>query len=291
MILKTKILILLLTTVTCNLFAQFNAYYPDGKKITIKYETIGSLLDSLGINESESYSHKLGYVYFKRLSNKPIFVFFMGKEYPLKVKEMISSYNYTKYLNSYSYYHDLKDMIKEETLTKNYLKDVFNEPSLKGQNENASEYWIFKNYNVKIIFENDTAKSVDVINYKAVQRNELAISSFDVTGDDYSIGFEISLNNCGRKTIKYTFITVTATNPVDDKVDTKTVKAVGPIRPSDTGTYEFNNIIYSNTAKYLSIDNIKLQFMDGTFKIISKAEVKNITLQDWEEIGNRTIED
>ena len=285
---RKLLLFFFFTTLTYNSFAQFSAYYPDGKKVTIKFKTIKQLLDTLGISETQSYHHKLGEVYFKRLSNKSIFVLFLDKDYPLKIKEIIISYNYSKYLNSYSYYWDLKDMIKKGTLTKSYLQDVFKEPDTKGQEEDGTAYWIYKNYNTKITFDGDNPKTADVINYKAFQRNELAIATFEVTGVDYTIGFDISLTNFGKKIIKYSFITITATNPVDDKVGTKTVKAVGPIKPSETGSYEFVDAIYSRTAKYLTIDNIKLQYMDGSIKIISKNEVQNIRVMDWEEVGNRT---
>lgn len=113
---------------------------------------------------------------------------------------------------------------------------------------------------------------------------------YSVIGSDYAIGFDISINKLAKKTIKYIFITVTATNPVDDKVGTKTVKAVGPIKANDTGFYEFENIIYSKTAQYLTLDLIKVEFMDGTLKVIPKSEIQKIKLQDWEEIGNTTID-
>ena len=74
-------------------FAQISndikAYYPDGKKIDFRFNTIKNLLDTLDIKENTSYSHPLGEVYFKRLSNKPVFVLFIDKEYPLKIIKCI----------------------------------------------------------------------------------------------------------------------------------------------------------------------------------------------------------
>jgi hypothetical protein len=257
---------------TLQSFAQISddiaAYYPDGKRINFK----------------------LGQVYFKKLSNKPIFILFIDKKSPMKIKEILNSYDYSKYLNSYTYYWDLKDMIKRGVLTKDYLQDIFKDPDSKGKEDDGLEYWIYKNYNVKIIFDGNMSKSADVINYKAFQRNEMAVPIFEVTGSDYTIGCNISLTNFGKKIIKYVFITVTATNPVDDKVGTKTVKAVGPIKPSETGTYEFSDIIYSRTARYLTIDNIKIQYMDSSIKIISKNEAQSIKITDWEEIGKRVAD-
>lgn len=288
--LKIFVIIITSTTISSNSSAQFTAYYPSGKKINIEFKTIKNLLDTLGIKESESHSNNIGMAYFKRLSNRPIFVMFLDKDYPLRVNEIINSYNYSKYINSYSYYHDLKDMIGKGTLTKSYLRDVFNEPDVKGENEDGTNYWIFKNYNAKITFKDSIAKNADVVNYKSIEKNQLAITQYSVTGSDYAIGFDISINNLAKKTIKYIFITVTATNPVDDKVGTKTVKAVGPIKTNDSGTYKFENLIYSKTAQYLGIDLIKVEFIDGTLKIITKPEIQKIKLQDWEEIGNRTVE-
>jgi len=287
---KKHLLIAFLFLSAFRIYGQFKAYYPDGKKIAIKFTTIKELLDSLGIQESESYYRGNDAVYFKRLSNKPVFIIFFEKEHPEKIKDIIASYNseYNKYLYSYSYYFDLNDMMKGHTLTREYLLDIFKKPDIIDKNEESKEFWIFNNYNLKVTLDGNLASSFDIVNFKAIKRNQLSITSFDVTGDDYSIGFNISLTNFNTKTIKYAFITVTATNPVDDKVGSKTVKAVGPIKQNDIGSYEFENIIYSRTAKYLSIDLIKIQYMDGTLKTIPKSEIQNIRLMDWEEIGNRT---
>lgn len=285
------LLLLFIATITDSAFGQWSAYYPDGKKINIEFRTIKQLLDTLGANETTDYSHKLGDIYFKRLTNKPVFILFDKKANPTKIKEMIASYNYSEYLNSYSYYWDLKDMIGEGTLNKKYLKEVFSEPDIKGEDveKYASEYWIYKKYNVKINFDGDSAAAVDVVNYNAISKNGLAISAFEVTGGDYNIGLDISLTNYAAKTIKYAFISVTVTNPVHDKIGTKTLTAVGPIEHSKTGSYQFENVLYSNVAEYLVVDNIKIQYMDGSIKNIAKNEIDNITITDWEEYGKRIV--
>ena len=51
-----KIFCLLFTISSLQVFSQ--AYYPDGKKVTIQYSSIKSLLDTLGVNENESYDYK-----------------------------------------------------------------------------------------------------------------------------------------------------------------------------------------------------------------------------------------
>lgn len=266
----------------------WTAYYPNGSKVTIRFTTIKSLLDSLGVNETTSSHQILGVVYFKRLSNKPLFVFFPDKEYPNKIQDIIKSYDYSSYIYSYSYYWDAKNMIDSGTLTKEYLKDVFGEPDVDKTNEEGLEAVVYRKYNLRVEFKNGFAKAVNVINYNAISKNQLSILKYEVTGEDYSIGFNISLSNLSAKTIKYSFITVTATNPVDDKVGTKTVKAIGPINQNDFASYEFENTFYSRVAEYLSIDNIKIQYMDGTIKNIPKSEIRKIRMKDWEAEGQRT---
>jgi hypothetical protein len=284
------LLITCLLVIVQNATAKFTAYYPSGKKINIKFETVGELLDSLNILEYDVYDTKYGSAYFKRLTNKPVFVFFFDKEEPLKVQQIISSFNYKGYLNSYSYYYDLKDMIKKGTLTKEYLLDVFNEPDTKEYNRTA-ETLIFKKYNCSVTFQGDKAISANVIDFKSLDKYQFAIVKYDVTGDDDEIGFEITVKNFSDKPIDNIHITVTAKNSMQSKIQTKTIEINGPIRPSETSTYEFNSIIYSDFAKYLPIENIKIKYVDGSSKLIGKAELPKITLVDWEEEGKRTIND
>lgn len=280
-------------SIKTSLFAQINAYYPDGRKIKNECKTINELLNLLGEKETTSHSSNDNLVYFKKLTNKPIFVMDLsssGKNIsPEKIKKAISSYKYNDYIYSFSYYYDLREMMKEGSLTKDYLNTVFGKPDEILKNEDQTETLIFRNNNAKIVFENGKAKSVDVVNYNALKRSELAITSFSVTGSDYTMGFNIAFLNLSSKDIKYVFVTVTATNPVDDKEGTKTVKAVGPISSNEAGSYEFEDIFYSRTAKYLSIDKIKVQYMDGSTKNISKSDARNIQVKDWEEEGNRVI--
>jgi len=291
LVMKRLSLLLLLAVLTFASHAQVTAYYPNGKPVTLKYRTIRQLMDTLGLDESSTYLHPLGEVYFKRLTKDPVFVLFMDKPHPASIPAIIASYDYNKYINSYDYYFDLNDMIKDGTLTKAYVHDVFDEPDGKSAQADGTEYWVYRNYNAGIIFRDSTAISANVVNFKAMSRNKLSIAKFSVTGSEYSIGFDIEMSNYSHTTIKYAFITVTARNPVDDLVETKTVKAVGPIAAYATGSYEFADIIISRVAETLSIDRIKLQYMDGTERTIPKAEVKKIIRTDWEAVGQRTIND
>ena len=114
-----KLFILLLISLQPYLLAQINAYYPDGRKIRNECKSINELLILLG--EKETTSHSLGndLVYFKKLTNKPIFVMSVSsdKAIPLeRIKKVISSYKYNDYINSFSYYYDLREMMKDSSL-------------------------------------------------------------------------------------------------------------------------------------------------------------------------------
>ena len=39
------------------------------------------------------------------------------------------------------------------------------------------------------------------------------------------------------------------------------------------------------------IENIKIEYMDGTIKLISKSDASNIQVKNWEEEGSRSLED
>lgn len=285
-----KFLLVLLALYPGLSFSQHGIYLPTGKKLPFKNISINGIRDSLKLKEVEGVSNPYGEVYYKKLTDTPVFLFFTKEDDLSKIPLMLKHYNYNKYIHSYSYYFDLKSMMEDGTLTKAYLLDAFGKPSIESKTEDDKEFWVFKNRNARIEFENGLASKIDVINYRAYDLYQLAVTDFGVTGESYSMGFDITFLNLSRKTIKYIFITVTATNPVDDKVGTKIVRGIGPIKPNDTGSYNFQNTFYSSTAEYLSLDNIKIQYMDGTIKLLNKSQIKSIRSTDWEEVGKRTIE-
>lgn len=291
---KRTLLFIIIVLVSTSLYSQFYAYYPNGKKIPDKYNTehscMRSILDSLGFKETESYNIGGNDVFFKRLTNKPVLII-LNKNNPLKIPQLISScqQRYKRYKYSYSYYYDLRSMKDSCTLTKEYLHDAFGKPDLDYTNEDGEEVLIFNKENARITYKDNRPTSVDVIDYNAIYFYKLSIPEFSVTGESYSMGFDISVLNESKKTIKYISFTVKATNQVDDLVGTKTVRGVGPIKSGDAGSYSFENIFYSNTAYYLSLQKVTIQYMDGSVKIINKNGINKIMKTDWEEDGKRVI--
>jgi len=95
-------------------------------------------------------------------------------------------------------------------------------------------------------------------------------------------------------TIKYLWFTFVGYNAVDDKIiDRKrgssniTVKAIGPIKPDESGSYDYTYVWFTDLVETAVISNIKVQYMDGTFKTISnpkeimlKKDLYNLIFED-----------
>ena len=273
--------------------AQRFAYYPNGTKIPYKATTMRNVMDALGLSDVDIVSTSYGDVLYQKLTNKPVFLYLIKKEYVSKIPIMLKKYDYNDYIFSYSFYADLKRHLDSGKLSKAFLTETFGTVSREIEEEDGTKSLIFRKNNAKISFDGDSAVKVDVINYRAYDLHKTAILEYKVTGEDYSIGFDITISNLSdaEKIIKYVYITVTARNPVKDKIGTKTVRAIGPIKSGDYGDYSFENTFYSSTAKYLSLDAIKIQYMDGSIKLLNKAQTRAITSMDWEAEGNRTIDD
>lgn len=88
--------------------------------------------------------------------------------------------------------------------------------------------------------------------------------------------FDITVYNPTGKTIKYLWFNVVGYNAVGDRVvdyRTKssllTRKAIGPIEKEGSGSYEFSYVWMTDIVEKVKIVSIRVQYMDGTEKIIS----------------------
>lgn len=91
----------------------------------------------------------------------------------------------------------------------------------------------------------------------------------------------ISIFNLDRtKSIKYVWFTINGYNPVNDIEGTKTVQAIGPIKPSTKGVYNFENVFLSKVISYCKIKQVKIQFVDGSLKVIAQKDIKYKELDD-----------
>lgn len=269
----------------------FEAYLPTGDRLKGSYHTMGDVLNRLGVTLTRSHSYRPANatVYFHKLTATPVVIIFIGKGKPERIQEAISSFDYTDYINSFSYYFDVRTMVGDGTLTKDYVQRYFPAPEKNITYDTMREEWYFidNNLMLEVSTTSDLVLGYDVQNYKAMRKNQLAMRNYRVTGTDYSIGFNVAIVNLSSKVIKYVHFTATARDPVDDLVRSVTAKGIGPIGPDETGSFTYNDLIISRVAEYLSIDQIVVTYMDMSTKTISKKDVDRIMEVDWEEVGRR----
>lgn len=93
-----------------------------------------------------------------------------------------------------------------------------------------------------------------------------------------STGFYVKYINPTSKTIKYISTTVIGYNPVKDPVKGRnnktqvTVKGVGPIAPDDVAEYVFDYTWNSDLVKTFKIVNIRVEYTDGTVKVVKPVK-------------------
>lgn len=119
-------------------------------------------------------------------------------------------------------------------------------------------------------------KAIDFLNNSAKQG--ILVKSWKIYDEsEYSQGTSVELNyiNPTKKTIKYIWTTFVGYNAVDDPiidnlkgVKNITVKSIGPIAPNESGSYVFEYVWHTDLVSTAKITNIKVQYMDGTFKTI-----------------------
>lgn len=104
-------------------------------------------------------------------------------------------------------------------------------------------------------------------------------SIFDESEHTDGTSFKINVLNPTKKTIKYLWFTLVGYNPVGDKVFERTkqstsitLKAVGPIAPDENGSYNFDYVWFTDLVETAKITQIKIQFMDGSIKLITNTD-------------------
>lgn len=95
--------------------------------------------------------------------------------------------------------------------------------------------------------------------------------------------FTLAYSNESDKTIKYLTWYGTAYNAVDDPVyctarmrKELSGKETGPIAPGAIGGGSWECVIYNNTARYMVLSRIVIDYMDGTSKTISGSDISRM---------------
>ena len=104
-------------------------------------------------------------------------------------------------------------------------------------------------------------------------------SVYDESEVTEGTGIEMQYLNSTKKRIKYVTAVVVGYNGVDDPVKASftrkyevVLKGVGPIEPDETATYKKEYAWHTDVVEYIKIKSIKVDYMDGTSKTITKPE-------------------
>lgn len=140
--------------------------------------------------------------------------------------------------------------------------------SLKASFEDTARYYSNLLYKRDLLlltdlFEKSSKQGLVILNKRLQDESEY------IEG----IGLEINVFNPTKKTIKYITFTILGYNAVNDKVGKHIVKkCIGPINPGERGEYEFKYLWLTDIIESCKITNIKIQYMDNSFKTITNSK-------------------
>lgn len=107
---------------------------------------------------------------------------------------------------------------------------------------------------------------------------------------DYKFGLEFEFFNCFKKDIKYIYLTIGAYNQVGDKQrdevgrDTAETRCIGPISPSSTATFDFDELFWNRNGiiDKLKLEKVVVTFMDNTsVTYVGKSKIDKLRLDNY----------
>lgn len=119
----------------------------------------------------------------------------------------------------------------------------------------------------------------------------LKASIFDVSQYTEGTGFEATVYNSTKKTIKYVTFTVAGLNAVGDLVRggwrgnaAPMLRGIGPIAPGETASYSKDYMWMTDVVESFRISSIKLEYTDGSTRVISDMKGIRVSEQDYETL-------
>lgn len=117
---------------------------------------------------------------------------------------------------------------------------------------------------------------------------------------EYTEGTSVhfSFLNPTKKRIKYIYVNLYGTNRVGDRIyergkSLKTLKFIGPIEPGNIGNVSEDYVWFTDLVEHVKITSIKVQYMDGTVKIIKdvgKIIWDSNNYEYFDEVGDPDLE-
>lgn len=177
----------------------------------------------------------------------------------------------------------------EQCNSETYYKVYYNKEMyyVKGENLYIDPFYIDGINNLspdsKEVFKQHASKFAELYYYKQLdelnsylrktEKFGIAIidkSIYDESEYTEGTSLKIEVYNPTKKTIKYIWFTICGYNAVNDKVGANiTKKCIGPIEPNVSGSYDFSYVWFTDIVETFKIKNIKVQYMDNSFKTIT----------------------
>lgn len=264
-------LLLLGKVVNCQGFMDIKGNRLEGKSI----HEVDSILGVPAIHVHHVSSKPLRIAGFYPLSKKPVWVYANS---PSEISSILKSFDFSKYMKSFDAEIDLEKLIGKKLLDTAYVRKNLGSPDrITLDHMEVFDVWIYKNYNLAIIFNDTIAIEFERKNFKKIEQHKLSILETKVGGSDYYSDVTIKIENLSPRTIKYIWFTLTAYNAVDDAISTKTLKGVGPVARNETGEWTFELAFISRVLDYTRTVGIKIQYTDGTTHTIPRGDIIEIT--------------
>jgi len=213
-------------------------------------------------------------------------VYIIGvKSFKMESGRMFDYYEIAYLGNSYFIYKEDLSLVDNQYNFELLLKDsILKTDSFKKFNISNSDLDRVELEIENIKLKLDVYKFIDLCRPKGL----VVISNSVFNESEYTDGksFSFEVINLSKKKIKYITFNVIGYNAVDDKVIDrgkylKSIKGVGPINYDEKAYYSFKYVWLTDLVEYTKVVNIKIEYMDGSSKIIDNPNSVTLSLEQY----------
>ena len=277
--------ILCFTCISVNGQRNVHPFNPDGSRYDVDTTQVKTIKQYIKFSGQKYLGSDLltdqhqTLILYKPLSYQPLVVFAKDSASVIGALKFL---NKSKYQQSYNMSSDFESML-ELGYTKNDILELLGEPQNEAKIDEVYTILSYPGFSIQCINSSSpeyaTIDKLTRYDFSGAKKSGLGIADFHInlagSDNDYVTGFRGSFTNTSTKKIKYLYITVRAENAVDDLAGIKTTKAIGPIAYNEVGSYSFENLFFSRIIESVRITSIKIQYFDGTIKLITGAVLKS----------------
>lgn len=151
---------------------------------------------------------------------------------------------------------------------------------------------LFRKNSIRLSYELTIGQQLNVLKKIESLRSKglvvLQNSIYDESEYTEGTSFDFKIINLSNKTIKYINFNIIGFNSVEDKVfergsAIKSVKGIGPIKKDESAVFEFKYVWFTDLVETFKVVSIKIQYMDGSVKIIDNPKSVTLTKSEYEK--------